>query len=147
MKPLTIQKMPSSSASATTETSTWRIAYRPMMKANNPSTALSTRTPPDSPSPANALTNWKMPTTTSWMPNSTAIAMTVGPGHATAATPATSVRMPKASSQIQCRPIEAIKSAASVRGEGLIRGSSGSQDRHHSSIMDNPGTCPCPAAQ
>ena len=58
------------------------------MKANNPSTALSTRTPPDSSPPAKALTNWKIPTMTNWMPNSTAIAMTVGPGQATAATPA-----------------------------------------------------------
>ena len=126
-KPLITQKMPSSRASATTETRTWRIAYSPTTRASSPSTAFSTRTPPLRSLPANAPTNWNNPTTTSWMPNRMAMAMTVGPGHATAATPAISVRMPKDSSQIQWRPIRATRSATSVRGSGLIRGSSDSQ--------------------
>ncbi len=139
--------MPSSSASATTVTSTWRTAYRPTTNASRPSTALITRTPPVRSLPANAPTNWKMPATTSWMPNSTAIAMTVGPGQATAATPASSVRTPKDSSQIQCRPSEAIESVMSVRGSGLIRGSSGSQDGHGIQHRRRRGGCRCAAGQ
>ena len=63
--PLTIQKMPSSSASASRVTSTWRTAYRPIIRDSTPSTASRTRVPPVRSSAAKAATNLKIPVTIS----------------------------------------------------------------------------------
>ena len=93
-----------SRASATTETMMCRTAYSPITMPSSPSITFHTRIPPDS-SAANAPMNEKMPDTMIWMPNRMARTTTVGPGQATAATPAATMRMPKNSSQPQCRPI------------------------------------------
>ena len=85
-----------------------------------------TRIPPDS-SVANALMNEKMPDTRIWMPNRTASTSTVGPGQATAKIPATTMRMPKNSSQPQCRPIRPSSSPISLRSGVVIWASQASQ--------------------
>ena len=81
-----------------------RTAYSPITMPSSPRITFHTRVPPDS-SAANAPMNEKMPDTMIWMPNRMARTTTVGPGQATAATPAATIRMPKNSSQPQCRPI------------------------------------------
>jgi hypothetical protein len=48
--------------------------------------------------------NLKMPVTTSWMPNSTATRISVRPGQAGTATPASSDMIPKAIIQPPCLP-------------------------------------------
>src|SRR6266567_4606497 len=112
--PLTVQKMPSSSASASRVIRTCRTAYRPMISDSTPSSASSTRVPPVRSSEANAPANRKMPITTSWMPNSTARTTSVRPGQASAATPTSSVMTPNARTHPQCLPTRATMSAGSA---------------------------------
>jgi SAM-dependent methyltransferase len=63
--PLTIQKIPSSSASASRVIRMCRTAYKPMISDSTPSTASSTRVPPVRSSEANAPANRNMPITIS----------------------------------------------------------------------------------
>ncbi len=90
-----------------------RIAYSPITMPSSPRITFHTRLPLAS-SAANALMNEKMPDTRIWMPNRMASTTTVGPGQATANTPATTIRMPKNSSQPQCRPIRPSSSPISL---------------------------------
>ena len=94
MVPLTTQKMPSSTASASRVSETWRTAHRPTMMDSTASKASSTRVPPVRSSIASAATNLNIPDTISWMPNSTAMTSSVSSGQTSTATPAASVMMP-----------------------------------------------------
>ena len=84
-----------------------------MTRDSTPSTASSTRVPPVRSSDAKAATNLKMPVTTNWMPNSTATTISVRPGQASTATPASRDMIPKAIIQPQCRLARASTSAPS----------------------------------
>src|SRR5215467_2308889 len=137
--------MPMSRASATTETMMCRTAYSPITMPSSPSITFHTRIPPDS-SAAKALMNEKMPDTMIWMPNRTARTTTVGPGQATAHIPAATMRMPKNSSQPQCRPIRPSWSPMSL-DRGVVMGASQlprcTGHMFHGQLGSS--RCPCPA--